>query len=116
MPVLGAVPSPTPVAAPVLLLLPVVVGVLASVVLRRRGPLDLRDEVVALLGGAALVGLATAVACLLAGGSLGSGRLVGLGPSPLVTGAAVTGLVAAGAVLWSLVVRIAPTVWVSAED
>jgi hypothetical protein len=115
VPVLGAVPPDAPAAAPLLLLLPVLCGILASVVLRRRGHLELRDEVVALLGGAALVGLATAVLCALSRGSLGAGRLAVLGPPPWAAGLAVLGLVAAGAVLWSLLVRITPTVWVRAE-
>ena len=47
------------------------------------------------------------------GGSLGGGRLTGLGPAALATGAATFGFLAAGAVLWSLVVRITPTIWVT---
>ena len=39
----------------------------------------------------------------------------GLGPAPLAAGAAAFGLVAAGAVLWTLVVRITPTIWVTGE-
>ena len=115
VPVLGAIPPSTPVAAPLLLLLPVAAGIFASIVLRRRETLDLRDEVVACVAGAALVGVAVGLASALAGGSLGSGRLAALGPSPLTTGLAAAGFVAAGAVLWSLVVRITPTVWVSAD-
>ena len=88
-------------------------GVVASVVLRRRHPLHLLDEAVALLGGAALLGLVTVGLCLLSGGSLGDGRLTALGPPALLAGLAVAGLVAAGAVLWSLLVRITPTIWVS---
>ncbi|MDA8435090.1 MAG: DUF6350 family protein [Actinomycetales bacterium] len=115
VPILGTVPPDAPAAAPLLLLLPVLCGILASVVLRRRGHLELRAEVVALLGGAALVGLATVVLCALSRGSLGAGRLAVLGPPPWAAGLAVLGLVAAGAVLWSLLVRVAPTVWVRAE-
>ena len=72
------------------------------------------DEVLALLGGAGLVGLAVIVLCQLSGGSLGGGRLTGLGPPALATGVATFGLVAAGAVLWSLLARVTPTIWVSA--
>lgn len=115
VPLLGAVPPDAPVAAPMLLLLPVLCGMLGAVVLRRRAHLHLREEVVALLGGAALLGLATVVLCALSRGSLGAGRLADLGPPPLLVGLAVVGLVSAGAVLWSLVVRITPTVWVRAE-
>jgi hypothetical protein len=115
VPVLGVVPPDAPAAAPLLLLLPVLCGIVASVVLRRRGHLELLDEVVALLGGSALVGLGTVLLCALSRGSLGAGRLAVLGPPPLAAGLATVGLVAAGAVLWSLVVRITPTVWVRAE-
>jgi hypothetical protein len=115
VPLLGAVPPDAPTAAPLLLLLPVLCGVLAAVVLRRRGHLDLRAEVVAILGGAALLGLVTAVLCALSGGSLGANRLAVLGPPPWAAALAAFGFVAAGGVLWSLVVRITPTVWVSAE-
>lgn len=115
VPLLGAVPPDAPTAAPLLLLLPVLCGILAAVVLRRHGHLDLRAEVVAILGGAALLGLVTAVLCALSGGSLGANRLAVLGPPPWAAALAAFGFVAAGGVLWSLVVRITPTVWVSAE-
>lgn len=115
VPVLGAVPPDAPNAGPLLLLLPVAAGILGAVVLRRRSHLELLNEVVAVVGGAAVLGLATVVLAALSRGSLGDGRLLGLGPAPLVTGAATFGLVAAGAVLWTLVVRITPTVWVSGE-
>jgi len=93
----------------------VLCGVAASVLLRRREQLHLRDEVVALLGGAAVLGLVTVGLCLLSGGSLGSGRLTALGPPALLTGLATFGFVAAGAVLWSLLVRVTPTIWVSGD-
>jgi hypothetical protein len=115
IPILGAVPPDAPAAAPLLLLLPVLCGVVASVLLRRRQQLHLRDEVTALLGGAALLGVLTVLACLLAGGSLGGGRLTALGPPALLTGLATFGFVAAGAVLWSLLVRVSPTIWVSGD-
>jgi len=115
MPVLGAVPTDAPAAGPLLLLLPVVAGIVGSLVLRRRMHLVLVREVAAVLGGAALLGVATALLAAVSSGSLGDGRLVGLGPSPLAAGAAASGLVAAGAVLWTLVVRITPTIWVTGE-
>jgi hypothetical protein len=115
IPLLGAVPPDAPAAAPLLLLLPVLCGVAASVLLRRRQQLHLLDEVVALLGGSALLGLITVGLCLLSGGSLGGGRLTALGPPALLTGLATFGFVAAGAVLWSLLVRITPTIWVSGD-
>jgi hypothetical protein len=89
--------------------------VLASVLLRRREQLDLLDEAVALLAGAGLLGAGVALLAWLSGGSLGGGRLTGLGPAALATGAATFGFVAAGAVLWSLVVRITPTIWVTGD-
>ena len=115
VPLLGAVPPDAPAAAPLLLLVPVLCGVAASVLLRRREQLHLRDEVVALLGGAAVLGLVTVGLCLLSGGSLGSGRLTALGPPALLTGLVTMGFVAAGAVLWSLLVRVTPTIWVSGD-
>ncbi len=115
LPLLGAVPPDSPAAAPLLMLVPVVCGVVTSFLLRRRQQLGLVDEVVALLVGAGLLGVATAVVCWLSGGSLGGGRLTGLGPPALATGAATFGLVAAGAVLWSLVVRMTPTIWVTGD-
>ena len=113
IPLLGAVPPDAPAAAPLLLLVPVLCGVAASVLLRRRHQLHLHDEVVTLLGGAAVLGLVTVGLCLLSSGSLGGGRLTALGPPALLTGLATFGFVAAGAVLWSLLVRITPTIWVS---
>ena len=115
LPLLGAVPPDSPAAAPLLLLVPVVCGVVASILLRRRGRLGLVDEVVALLAGSGVLGVAVAVLVWLSGGSLGGGRLTGLGPAALATGAATFGLVAAGAALWSLVVRITPTSWVTGD-
>jgi hypothetical protein len=115
LPLLGAVPPDSPAAAPLLLLVPVVCGVVASVRLRRREQLGLVDEAVALLVGAGLLGAAVAGLAWLSGGSLGAGRLTGLGPAALAAGAATFGLVAAGAVLWSLVVRITPTIWVTGD-
>jgi hypothetical protein len=113
LPLLGAVPPDAPAAAPLLLLAPVVSGVLASFRLRRREQLAPGDEIVALVAGSALMGIAVALLCWLSGGSLGGGRLTGLGPVALATGATTFGLVAAGAVLSSLVVRITPTIWVT---
>jgi hypothetical protein len=112
VPLLGAVPQDPPAAAPLLLLLPVLAGVVGAVVLRRRGPLGLLDEVLVDLGAAAAVGLAAGVLSLLASGSLGSARLAQLGPDGLVVGVAVFGLVAAGSLLWSLLAHALPTIWV----
>lgn len=115
VPLLGAVPQDPPAAAPLLLLIPVLAGVVGAVVLRRRGPLGLLDEVLVDLGAAAAVGLAAGVLSLLASGSLGSARLAQLGPDGLVVGVAVFGLVAAGSLLWSLLAHALPTIWVRAD-
>lgn len=114
-PLLGAIPPEAPAAAPLLLLLPVLAGMVGAAVLRRRGTLALRDEAIVDVGAAAAVGIATAVLCLLSAGSLGSARLADLGPDALVTGLAVFGLVAAGALLWSLLAHALPTIWVRAD-
>lgn len=112
VPLLGAVPSDPPAAAPLLLLLPVLAGVIGAVVLRRRDRLGLLDEVLVDLGAAAAVGLAAGVLSLLASGSLGSARLAQLGPDGLVVGVTVFGLVAAGSLLWTLLAHALPTIWV----
>lgn len=115
VPVLGAVPLDAPAAGPLLLLLPVVAGVVGTVVLRRRGERDVLDESIVVLVAAGLVGLASAVACLAAGGSLGDGRLADVGPSALATGLAVAGLVGAGGLVVTLAAHLRPVVWVHDE-
>lgn len=116
VPLLGAIPVDAPAAAPLLLLLPVVVGGLGVLALRRRGPLTLGQEASAVLLGALGVGLVVVVAAALAGGALGSARLAQLGPPPLLAGAAVAALLAAGGLLVALVARLSwsflPTIWV----
>jgi hypothetical protein len=114
-PLLGAVPDQAPAAGPLLLLLPVLVGVAAAVVLRHRRSLPLREEAIALVAGAAVLACGTAVLAALAGGALGAGRLAELGPPPLVTGLALGGLVAAGSLLVSLGTHVLPTIWVRDE-
>ena len=85
--------------------------------LRRRVPdLELVEEVTALVVGAVLLGVLVEVLAALSGGALGNGRLVDLGPPAFVTGLAAGGLVGAGAVLYSLVKRLMPTVWVTDSD
>jgi Family of unknown function (DUF6350) len=117
VPLLGAVPSPSPSLAPLLLLLPVLAGLVGSVVLRRRHRgLGQRDEALTLLSGAGLLGVAAAVLCGVSSGSLGDGRLVALGPAPLATALALGGFVAAGALLHSLGSRLMPTFWVTDVD
>lgn len=117
VPVLGAIPSPAPALAPLLLLLPVLAGAVGAVVLRRRHrDLPPLDESLALLVGALGVGVVVEVLAALSGGSLGDGRLVDLGPHAFVTGLAAGGLVAAGALLFALGSRLMPTVWVTDDD
>lgn len=111
VPVLGAIPLDAPAAAPFLLLVPVLAGVVGTVVLRRRGDLDLRDEAIAVVGAAALLGLAATVLCLLSGGSLGDARLADLGPSAGLTGLCLAGLVAAGGLVTTLGAHLRPLVW-----
>ena len=113
LPLLAAVPSPAPLWGPLLLLVPVGIGALGRIALRRRVPSsDLWDEVVVLIAGSGVVGVVMAMLCAVSGGSLGSGRLVGLGPTPWAAGLAAGALTAAGAVLAALLVRVLPTMWV----
>lgn len=115
VPLLGAVPEQAPAAGPLLLLLPVAAGVVAAIVLRHRRALPLRDEAVALVVGAAVVAVGSAVLAALASGALGDGRLEHLGPPALATGAALGGLVAAGSLLVSLGTHVLPTIWVTGD-
>ncbi len=120
IPLLGAIPVDAPPAAPLLLLLPVVAGVLGAMALRRRGSLPLATEAGAVLLGAVGVGAVAVVASALAGGALGSARLAQLGPHALLTGLALAGLVAAGGLLVLLIARVSrdvlPTIWVHGDD
>jgi len=112
IPLLGAIPQEAAPAAPLLLLLPVAAGMVGSLIVRRRGSLDLVDEAMVLLGAAAAVGLASGLLAWLSGGALGSGRLADVGPHGLAVGLAVTALVAAGSLLWSLAAYARPRLWV----
>lgn len=111
IPLLGAVPQEAAPAAPLLLLLPVLAGMVGSLVLRRRGSLDLTDEALVLLGAAAAVGAGAGLLSWLSGGALGAGRLADVGPHGVVVALAVTGLVAAGSLLWSLAAHLRPRLW-----
>jgi hypothetical protein len=120
LPALAAVPSTAPAAGPLLLLLPVLAGVVAALVVRHRRHLGLREEALALLVGSAVVALGATGLALLAGGALGDGRLTGLGAPAYAAGAAVGGLVAAGALLVALgthtLPTLLPTLWVSHDE
>ncbi|NAZ77670.1 hypothetical protein GTQ99_19970 [Kineococcus sp. T13] len=103
VPVLGALPAPgpAPVLAWAVLALPVLVGALAWALQTRRGPVPAallqRCGAAALTG--VLAGALTGLLALAASGPAGAGRMGELGPSPLLTAAAVAGEVAAGALL-----------------
>jgi hypothetical protein len=99
LPVLAAIPSTVPAWAPVLMLVPVLLGVLAG---RVRWGRDLPTLSGALLSGA---GVAAVVAVLVAGlgvlssGSFGGGQLAEVGPVLVPVTAAATGLVLLGFLL-----------------
>jgi hypothetical protein len=99
LPVLAAIPSTVPAWAPVLMVVPVLLGVLAG---RVRWGRDLPTLSGALLSGA---GVAAVVAVLVAGlgalssGSFGGGQLAGVGPVLVPVTAAATGLVLLGFLL-----------------
>jgi len=97
IPILGAVPTSTPSAAPLLVLLPVLAGIVSALIVRRRFSLvSAVQQVVTLLGSSIIVGLATTWLCALSGGALGSARLALLGPDAPLVGLVITMLVAAG--------------------
>ena len=96
LPVLAAVPAGVPAWAPVLLCVPVALGVLAA---RIRWGRDLPTLTGTIASGAGLAGgvaLLVAGLCLLASGSLGGGRLAAVGPQPLAVAGAAAGLVLLG--------------------
>ena len=109
IPVLAAIPAQPARLAPLLLLAPVIAGVVGGVVLRRRMALELRDEVLALAAGSAVVSVGVLGLAWLSGGSLGADRLSYLGPKPLLTALCVFGLATAGAVGFALIVALVPT-------
>lgn len=99
LPVLAAIPAAAPAWAPVLLAVPVALGVLAG---RIRWGRDLPTVAGALVAGAGLgVVVAGLVAALvrLTSGSLGGGRLAEVGPALLPVVGAATGLVVLGFLL-----------------
>ncbi len=109
IPVLAAIPSDPGRLAPLLLFLPVLAGVAGGVILHRRIHLELRDEVLALAAGSAVVSVGVLVLAWLSGGSLGAARLSYLGPKPLLTALCVFGLTAAGSIAFALIVHLVPT-------
>ena len=96
-PLLAALPGQPPMGAILLPLFGVAAGVIAGLLLRRRGHVGLRGCLVS--GGAAVTtGAVLAVAAWLASGSLGDTTLQGLGPAALPVALAGTVLTAIGAV------------------
>lgn len=96
-PLLAALPGQPPMGAMLLPLFGVAAGVIAGLLLRRRGHVGLRGCLVS--GGAAVTtGAVLAVAAWLASGSLGDTTLQGLGPAALPVALAGTVLTAIGAV------------------
>lgn len=96
LPVLAAIPTTVPGWAPMLMLAPVALGVLAG---RIRWGRDLPTLTGAAWSGAGLAGVVATLVTglvLLASGSLGGGRLAEVGPQPLAVAAAATGLVLLG--------------------
>jgi hypothetical protein len=111
-PLLAVLPGSggAPATSLLLLAVPVCAGIVAGLLVARRGGLTPgRSAGWAALTGPA-VGVAVVLACVVSGGSAGPGRLATAGPSPLLTGLAAAewvAFVAAGAA-W-LAARRAPT-------
>lgn len=102
-PLLGALPGAGPAAHVSLLLFagPLAAGVVAGLVMVRRAPRTTPGRAAAwALAAGPVVGVAAALACWLAGGAAGPGRLGTTGPSPWLSGLAAAewvGLVGAAA-------------------
>ncbi len=99
LPVLAAVPTVPPPWAPVLLLVPIALGVLAGRIRWGRDLPTSSGAIVAALEVGALVGVAVAGMTLLASGSLGGGQIGRVGPAVLPVSAAASGLVVLGFLL-----------------
>ncbi len=96
LPVLAAIPTTVPAWGPVLLMIPVALGVLAG---RIRWGRDLPTLAGTAASGAGLAGVVAALTgglVLLASGSLAGGRLAQVGPALLPTAASAAGLVLLG--------------------
>ncbi|MGB7982196.1 MAG: DUF6350 family protein [Candidatus Nanopelagicales bacterium] len=96
LPVLAAVPAAMPGWAPLLLLVPVVLGGLAGRIRWGRDLPTVAGSVSSAVGLAGVVGVLVAGLVLLASGSLGGGRLESVGPQVLPVAAAAAGLVMLG--------------------
>jgi hypothetical protein len=96
LPVLAAVPTTVPVWGPVLMLVPVALGVLAGRIRWGRDLPTLTGAAVSSAGLAGVVAVLVGGLVLLASGSLGGGRLAEVGPRPLPVSAAAAGLVVLG--------------------
>ncbi|HEX5534818.1 MAG TPA: DUF6350 family protein [Actinomycetales bacterium] len=101
-PLLGALPEPgtTPTWFAAVIAVPVLAGVVAGAHLHRSGRATPRVVQVPLaLAIGASAGLVAAVLVWFASGPAGPGRLVQVGPSPLLVGVAIAGEVAAGCLI-----------------
>jgi len=100
-PLLTAVPSSVGSWLPIVLLLPLVAGALATRVGRKQTPLAVR-RLTALVERLWIAGLAAAVvlvAASIAGGALGTGQMSDLGPNALLTAFAAFALLLIGGIL-----------------
>jgi hypothetical protein len=96
LPVLAAIPASMPGWAPVLMLVPVALGVLAGRVRWGRDLPTLVGTAVSGLGLAGVVAAGVAGLVVLSSGSLGGDRLAAIGPALVPVTASATGLVALG--------------------
>lgn len=96
LPVLAAVPAAMPDGAPVLLAVPIALGVLAGRIRWGRDLPTLTWTLESAFGLAIVVAMLVGGLSALAAGSLGGGRLGSVGPQPLLTAACAAGLVVLG--------------------
>ena len=96
LPILAAIPTTVPVWGPVLMLVPVALGVLAGRIRWGRDLPTLTGAAASGAGLAAVVAVLVGGLVLLASGSLGGGRLAEVGPRLLPVSAAAAGLVVLG--------------------
>jgi hypothetical protein len=100
-PLVTAIPASSSSWLPVLLVLPLIAGALATRVGRKQNPLTVMAlaTLIERLWIAGLAAIAVLVAAFIAGGSLGAGQLSDLGPNALLTAFAAFALLIVGGVL-----------------
>jgi hypothetical protein len=100
-PLVTAIPSTVGSWMPVLLVMPIIAGALATRVGRRETPLAVLEvhSLIERVWIAALAAFVVLVAALIAGGSLGNGQMSDLGPSALLTALAAFVLLLVGGIL-----------------